>query len=124
MNAANHMISQKVMMACMWWVITGSVSTPVLLMEISYITLISNPPQSNYMVLWVSVLIVVVIFLSLRLGLVLRVCMYSHPVVSMYIASFDLSMRCPVGIVIDEDGFVYVCNYSSNGKFFCILRWH
>ena len=44
--------------------------------------------------------------------------MYSHPVVSMYIASFDLSMRCPVGIVIDEDGFVYVCNYSSNGKFF------
>ena len=33
-------------------------------------------------------------------------------------------MRCPVGIVIDEDGFVYVCNYSSNAKFFCILRWH
>ena len=50
--------------------------------------------------------------------------MYSHPVGSMYIASFDLSMRCPVGIVIDEDGFVYVCSYSSNGKFFCILKWH
>ena len=28
-------------------------------------------------------------------------------------------MRLPAGIVIDEDGFVYVCNYSSsNSKIF------
>ena len=27
-------------------------------------------------------------------------------------------MIYPAGIVIDEDGFVYVCNYSYNSKVF------
>ena len=43
-----------------------------------------QPSQSNQLILGVSVLIAVVIFLSLSMGLVLRVCMYSHPVGSMW----------------------------------------
>ena len=46
----------------------------------------------------------------------LRVCVFTpsgEHVASFGLASSGVSMVYPAGIVIDEDGFVYVCNFSS-----------
>ena len=37
-------------------------------------------------------------------------------VASFGLASSGVSMVDPAGIVIDEDGFVYVCDYGGSGK--------
>ena len=52
-----------------------------------------------------------VISMSLTVKVVHKVCMYMIE----YITSFGLiksgMMQSPAGIVIDDDGFVYVCNF-------------
>ena len=45
--------------------------------------------------------------------------MCSNPVGSMYIAtlgqaSSGVRMWCPAGIAIDNDGFLYVCDFGSS----------
>ena len=34
-------------------------------------------------------------------------------VATLGLASSEVSMRCPAGIAVDEDGFVYVCDFRS-----------
>ena len=35
---------------------------------------------------------------------------------SEHVASFGMSIQWPAGVVIDEDGFVYVCNHSTKNR--------
>ena len=92
-------------------------STHVLLMENSDVTSTSNHPLSHYPCRGICVDCSGHIFVT-QCGSGVE-CVYVFKPSGEHVATLDqassgVRMGCPVGIAIDEDGFVYVCDFNSS----------